>query len=122
MKLAKYMQRYNLFTFDYMDKDAEGNDVIVFTNWKSRNEDKSTIAAANKWRTLPYVGIATLRPGEMPETKEIGLIRKGMRPAGTEDARTGAVKSKPGSVLLYFMDKKEQRLVLWLDSMNNATK
>ncbi|QHL86930.1 hypothetical protein GU926_05555 [Nibribacter ruber] len=110
VSLAYYLRKYKMFTFDFTTR-LQGSDeqVIVYSNFED-----ATLGKGN-----PYVGVSSIKMGEASKTTKIPLTKKLSQytSISPDDAKTGALQSKPGYVCMYHYDKKTQTINLVLEEL-----
>lgn len=111
VKLAYYFKKLGLFTYEYSAVSTSGENIIIYSNWEE------PVAMG---RGTPYVGITTIKMGEESRTNKIPLDKKMTNYAsssGPENDKTGAIRSKPGYVCIYFFNKKDKTINLMLEEI-----
>ncbi|GGK72285.1 DUF6770 family protein [Rufibacter glacialis] len=110
VSLAYHLRKYKMFTFDFATRLRDTDQpVIVYSNFEDAGIGKGN----------PYVGISTIKMGEVSQTTKMPLTKK-LSPYLTDspdDAKTGALLSKPGFVCMYHYDKKSQTINLVLEEL-----
>ena len=110
VSLAYYLRKHKMFTFDFTTRLRDTDQqVIVYSNFEDTGLGKGN----------PYVGVSTIRMGEDSKTTKIPLSKKLAQylTASPDDAKTGALMSKPGYVCMYHYDKKTQTINLVLEEL-----
>jgi hypothetical protein len=109
--LANYVKRFGMFTFNFCTVLPEsGKQVVVYTNFDNKG------ASTGK----PYVGVTSIEIGEESETNKIPLAKKlaSFLSGGDPDGdMTGALKSHPGKVCIYYFNRKARNIVLALEDL-----
>jgi hypothetical protein len=120
VSLAYYMKKQKMFTYEFMTLLPESNlPVIVYTNYDDAGISKGK----------PYVGITSIQSGKESKTTKIAMSKKiGLKNLSNTgvpfaissdpgDGKSGAIRSKPGYVCMYYYDKKTKTINMALEEL-----
>jgi hypothetical protein len=113
VKMAYYMKKMRMFTYEFNAKLPGSNEnVIVYSNW----EEPKGLGYGT-----PYVGITSIKIGEESKTNKIPLEKRISKyrdyNGNSDNDKTGAIKSKPGYVCIYYYNKKEKTISMVLEEL-----
>ncbi|MBW8050798.1 MAG: hypothetical protein FVQ77_10780 [Cytophagales bacterium] len=103
LKLAKVVKSYGFFDYAFTTTLPDSKQEVMI----SRN-----MVSAN-----PHIGITSIEVGKESETHKIPIKRGTARMTGKAASFIGAIKSKPGYLCVYYYDKKEQTVHLYLEKI-----
>jgi len=104
LKLAKVVKRFGFFDYAFTTTLPDSKQEVLI----SRN-----MVSAN-----PYIGITSIEVGKESETHKIPVKRGTAKMTSSKAASfIGVIKSKPGYLCIYYYDKKEKTVHLYLEKI-----
>lgn len=110
IRLASYMKKFKMFTYEYQTVLPSGSRAIVFTNFED----------AGLGTGKPYVGVATIDIGKDTEMQKIPLPKKytSFVTGNPENMRAGTMEGKPGKFCMFVYDKKAKAIMMSIEEIS----
>jgi len=99
LAMAKIVDKFGWFNYGFITSTEGSNEkLMISTNFAISD---------------PYIGINTIKGGEVSTMHKIPVDKKALRGAST----VGCMKSKPGNLCIYMYDKKEELVYLYIEKI-----